>query len=232
MNGTSAYDDAALADLVERTLRAVAEATPVDSRRVNVNRSAAVVPGADIDRSVLRRRGARWLAGVAVVAAATLVVAALWARGDGRVEMSPSSEPLQDEARRPLADEQVVARGELGGRPWSLNAQPFENGLMCLELTGGGGGCGGVPTDEAPLGAVYQTSDSIEGSRFVFGAVIPEVPAVTVELANGSALRVDLSQRTFDFQFYVVSIPAGAVAVAVTARDANGTELESVGLAP
>jgi hypothetical protein len=232
MNGTTASDyDAAAADLVERTLRAVAEATPVDPRRVNVDRSMAVLPGADIDRSIRRRRRARWLAGVTAVAAAALVVAALWARDDGRVETSPSSEPPQDEVRRPLADQQVVVRGEVDGRPWSLKAQPFENGLMCMRLTGGGGGCGGVPTDEAPLGAVYQVSDSIDGSGFVFGAVIPEAPEVTVELANGEALSVDLSQPAFGFRFYVVPISAGPDAVAVTARDADGMELHQFELA-
>jgi hypothetical protein len=233
MNGNTASDyDAAAADVVERTLRAVAEATPVDSRRENVDLSMAVLPGTDIDRSVRRRRRARWLAGVTLVAAAALVVAALWARDDGRVETSPSSEPPQDEARRPLADEQVVARGEVDGRLWSLKAQPFENGVMCLELTGGAAGCGGVPTDEEPLGGVTQVVDSIEGSRFVFGAVNPEALAVTVELANGEALSVDLSQPAFGFRFYVVPIPAGPDAVAVTARDADGMELESVELAP
>jgi hypothetical protein len=111
----------------------------------------------------------RWLAGVTAVAAAALVGAAVWARDDGRVETSPSSEPAPDPARRPLAEEQVVARGEVDGELWRFKAQPFENGLICVELTGGGGGCGGVPTDEAPLGGVFQTNDSIEGSRFVFG---------------------------------------------------------------
>jgi hypothetical protein len=232
MNGTTASDyDAAAADLVERTLRAVAEATPVDSTPVNLTPSMAVLPGADIDGSIRRRRRARWLAGVTAVAAAALVVAALWARDDGRVETSPSSELSQGEARRPLADEQVVARGEVDGRLWSLKAQPFENGLMCVELTGGGG-CGGVPTDETPLGAVHQVADSIEGSRFVYGAVIREVPEVTVQLANGEALSVDLSQPAFGFRFYVVPIPAGPDAVAVTARDADGVELELVQLTP
>jgi hypothetical protein len=232
MNGTTASDyDAATADLVQRTLRAVAEATPVDSRRVNVDRSMAVLPGLDIDMSDRRRRRARWLASVTVVAAAALV-AALWARDDGRVKTSPSSEPPQDEARRPLADEQVVARGEVDGRLWGLKAQPFENGRMCLELTGGAAGCGGVPTDEEPLGPVTQVVDSIEGSRFVFGAVIPEVTAVTVELANGEGLSVNLSKPAFGFRFYAVPIPAGPDAVAVTALDADGMELQSVELAP
>jgi hypothetical protein len=233
MNGTTASDyDAATADLVERTLRAVAEATPVESRPVNFDPSMAVLPGADVDRSIRRRSRARWLAGVTAVAAAALVVAALLARDDGRVETSPSSEPAPDEARRPQAEEQVVARSEVDGRQWSLKAQPFENGLMCVELTGGGGGCGGMPTDEAPLGAVFQTNDSIEGSRFVFGAVIREATEVTVELANGETLTVDLSQPAFGFRFYVVPIPAGSDAVAVTARDADGVKLELVQLTP
>jgi hypothetical protein len=242
MNGTTASDyDAAAADIVARTLRAVAEATPVDSRPVNVDRSRAVLPGADIDRSIRRRRRTRWLAGVTAVAAAALVVAALWARDDGRVETSPSSEPPQDEggegrwgpgvaARRPLADEQVVARGEVNGRLWSLKAQPFENGLMCVELTGGGGGCGGVPTSEAPLGPVSHSWDSIEGSRFVFGVVVREAAEVTVELANGEELSVEPSQQTFGTRFFVVPVPAGPDAVAVTVLDDEGRELERLEL--
>ncbi len=232
MNGTTASDyDAATADLVERTLRAVAEATPVDSRRVNVDRSMAVLPGADIDRSIRRRRRARWLAGVTAVAAVALVVA-VWARDDERIETSPSSEPPQDEARRPLAQEQVVARGEVDGRLWSLKAQPLEHGLICVELTGGAAGCGGVPTDEEPLGGVFQANDSIEGSRFVFGAVTREAAEVTVGLANGGTLSVDPSQPTFGFRYYVIPIPAGPDAVALTVRNADGMELESVELAP
>ena len=233
MSGTTASDyDAATADLVERTLRAVAEATPVDSGPVNVHPSMAVLPGADVDTSIRRRRRARWLAGATAVAAAALVVAAVWARDDGRVETSPSSEPAPEPARRPLAEQQVVAHGEVDGELWRLKAQPFENDLICMELTGGGSGCGGIPIDEAPLGGVFQTYDGIEGSRFVFGAVIREAAEVTVELANGEVLSVDPSQPTFGFRFYVIPIPAGPDAVAVTARDADGVELEWVQLAP
>jgi hypothetical protein len=232
MSGTTASDyDAATADLVERTLRAVADATPVDTRPVNVHPSMAGLPGADVDTSIRRRRRARWLAGVTAVAAAALVLAAVWARDDGRVETSPSSEPAPDRAR-PLATEQVVAHGEADGRLWSLKAQPFENGRICMELTGAGGGCGGIPTDEAPLGGVFQAYDSIEGSRFVLGAVIREAAEVTVELANGEVLSVDPSQPTFGFRFYVIPIPPSPDAVAVTARDADGVELEWVQLAP
>jgi hypothetical protein len=89
-----------------------------------------------------------------------------------------------------------------------------------------------MPTDEAPLGGVFQTNDSIEGSRFVFGAVIRKAAEVTVELANGETLSVDPSQPTFGFRFYVIPIPGGLDAVAVTARDADGVELEWVQLAP
>lgn len=121
MSGTTASDyDAATADLVERTLRAVAEATPVDSRPVNVHPSMAVLPGADVDTSIRRRRRARWLAGATAVAAAALVVAAVWARDDGRVETSPSSAPAPEPARRPLAEQQVVAHGEVDGELWRL----------------------------------------------------------------------------------------------------------------
>jgi hypothetical protein len=47
-----------------------------------------------------------------------------------------SGSPARDAPRRPLAEEQVVARGEFDGQRWTLQAQPFENGLLCLELTG------------------------------------------------------------------------------------------------
>jgi hypothetical protein len=232
MTGPTASDyDARAADLVVRTLRAVADATPIDSTPLNVDPSVAVLPGADVDGSIRRRRRARWLVGVtAAAAAAALVVAAPWTQDDGRVETSPPSETPSDAARRPLADEQVVARGEVDGEPWSLYAQPFENGLMCLNLTGGGGGCGSVPTNESPLGAVYQAWGSIEGSRFVHGAVVREAAEVTVELANGEELSVEPSQPTFGFRFYVIPIPAGPDAVAVTVLDDEGRELERLEL--
>jgi hypothetical protein len=190
-----------------------------------------VLPSADVDRSTRRRRQARWLIGVtaASVAAAALVVSAVWTRDDERVETAPS-EPPADAARRPLAEEQVVARGEFDGQPWRLYAQPFENGVMCLELTGGGGGCGSVPTDESPLGPVYQVADDIEGSRFVVGAVVATAAEVTVELANGEELSVDPSQATFGFRFYVIPASAGPDAVAVTVLDGEGGELERIEL--
>jgi hypothetical protein len=233
MTGTTASDyDARAADLVVRTLRAVAEATPIDSTPGNIDPSVAVLPGADGDGSIRRRQRARWLVGVTAAAAAAvaLVVAAVWTRDDGRVETSPPSEPPRDAPPRALAEEQVVARGEFDEKPWTLHAQPFENGVICLELTGGGGGCGSVPTDASPLGAVYQVADNIEGSRFVHGAVVGEAAEVTVELANGEELSVEPSQPTFGFRFYVIPIPAGPDAVAVTVLDDEGGELERIDL--
>ena len=232
MTRTTAPDyDATAADLAVRTLRAVAEATPIDSTPMNLDAVTTVLPGAGVDRSTRRSRQARWLVGVAgAAAAAALVVAAVWARGDGRVETSPSSEPPRDAPGRPLAEEQVVARGEFDGQPWTLRAQPFENGVLCLELTGGGGGCGGVPTAESPLGPVYQLADNIEGSRFVLGAVVPTAAEVTVELANGEELSVDPSQPTFGLRFYVIPVPPGPDAVAVTALADEGRELERIAL--
>jgi hypothetical protein len=228
MTGTTASDyDARAADLVVRTLRAVAEATPIDSTPRNVDPSVAVLPGADLDGSNRRRRRARWLVGVtAAAAAAAFVVGALWTRDDGGVETSPPSEPSGDAARRPLAEEQVVARGEFDGKLWRLRAQPFESGLICLEMTGGGGGCGVVPTSESPLGMAVHAWDSIEGSRFVFGVVIREAGEVTVELANGDEVGVEPSQPTFGYRFYVIPVPAGPDAVAVTVLDDEGRELE------
>lgn len=231
MTGTTASDyDARAADLVVRTLRAVAEATPIDSTPRNIDPSVAVSPGADVDWSIRRRRRTRWLVGVTAAAAAMALVVAVWTRDDGRVETSPPSEPPRDAPPRPLAEEQVVARGEFDGQPWTLHAQPFENGLMCLELTGGGGGCGSVPTDESPLRPVYQLADNIEGSRFVLGAVVPTAAEVTVELANGEELSVEPSQPTFGLRFYVIPIPAGPNAVAVTVLDDEGRELERIAL--
>jgi len=233
MTGATASDyDATTADLVVRTLLAVAEATPIDSTPVNTDPVIAVSAGADVDGSIRRRRQARWLIGVtaATVAAAALVVSAVWTRDDGRVETAPPSTPPADAGNGPLAEEQVVARGEFDGQPWSLYAQPFENGIICLELTGGGGGCGSMPTDESPLGAAYQVADDIEGSRFVFGAVVATAAEVTVELANGEELSVDASQPTFGFRFYVIPVSAGTEAVAVTGLDDKGGELERIEL--
>lgn len=233
MTGTNgSHYDASVADLVARTLRAVAEATPADSTALDLDSASTVRPRADVNSLSRRRRRARWVAGLTAAAAAALIVAALWPQGDGRVETSRSSEPPLEPARRPLADEQVVARGEVDGRPWRLYAQPFEDGLMCMELTEGGGGCGGMPTDKSPLGAVYQVADSIEGSRFVHGTVVREAAEVTVELANGEELSVAASQPAFGVRFYVIPIPAGPDVVAVTAREGDGGELERVELAP
>ena len=231
MTGTTASDyDARAADLVVRTLRAVAEATPIDPTPLNIDPSVAMLAGADVDGSIRRPRRARWLVAVAAAAAAAaLVVTALWTQDDGRVETSPPNEPPSDGARRPLAEEQTIARGEFDGKLWRLAAQPFEDGILCVELNSGGG-CGSVPTDESPLGAVYQVADSIEESRFVFGAVVQEAADVTVELADGEELSVEPSQPTFGFRFYVIPIPAGPDAVAVTVLDDEDREVERLEL--
>jgi hypothetical protein len=193
----------------------------------------------------IRRRTRRTVVAAATVVAVVGALVAVWVvDGPGSErspvmvgvptspatsETSPSNERPSEVGRRPLAEEQVVARGEVDGEQWRLKAQPFENGIICLELSGGG--CGVIPTDEGPLGAVFHTADSIEGSRFVFGAVIVEAAEVTLELANGEELSVTASPPTFGFRFYAIPVPAGPDAVAVTARDPAGVELERVDLA-
>jgi hypothetical protein len=64
----------------------------------------------------------------------------------------------------------------------------------------------------------------------VLGAVVPTAAEVTVELANGEELSVDPSQPTFGLRFYVISVPARPDAVAVTALDDEGRELERIAL--
>jgi hypothetical protein len=229
MTRTTAPDyDAAAADLVVRTLRAVAEATPAD--RLGVTDGPAIVPVPDLDIGSSIRRRVR-LVGLTAAAAAALVAAAMWARDGGQVEMAPSEEPPRDAVPRPLADKQEVARGETNGTEWRLEAQPVEDGIwledgICVELNGDGG-CSDVPNT---FGWVAQVPDSIEGSGFVFGAVDPEAAEVSVELADGEELRVDTTPPAFGFRYYVVPIPPGPDPAAATAHDEEGVELDRVPL--
>jgi hypothetical protein len=240
MTGTTASDyDPVATDLVVRTLGAVADATPVDPGPVDVDLAIEVLPGADIDESTRRARPARWVVvGLATAAAVALVIVAVWTRVGGQVETAPSDEgPVEtapsdkgpgDAAPRPLAEEQVVARGEIDGKPWRLSAQPFENGIMCLELTGGGGGCGGMPTAEKPLGSVFYLPDGVDGSYFVFGVVESDAAEVMVEIASGEELSLETSGPAFGARFFAT--PVSPAPDAVTVRDEDGEELQRVEL--
>jgi hypothetical protein len=227
--------DAAAADLVVRTLRAVAEATPADRLGVTDDPPIVLVPAPDIGTSIRRRRRVRRLVGVTAAAAAALVATAIWTREGGQVEMAPSDEPPPDAAPHPLADKQEVARGETDGTVWRLEVQPVEGGIyredgtyICV-LLNGHGGCSDVPN---AFGWVAQYPVSIEGSVFVYGAVAPGAAEVRVELADGDALRVDTTPPAFGFRYYVVPTPPGPDPVAVTAHDEAGVELERVPLGP
>jgi hypothetical protein len=231
MTGTTASDyDPVAADLVMRALQAVADATPVDlAAPVDVDPAIEVLPGANIDESTRRARPARWVVvGLAAAAAVALVIVAVWTRVDGQVETVPSDKPPGDSAPRPLAEEQVVARGEIDGKPWRLDAQPFENGIICLDLTGGSGGCGITPTAERPLGSVFYTPGSTDGSHFVFGTVVNDAAEVTVEIATGEDLSLETSGPAFGARFFVTPVPPGPDAV--TVRDEDGEELQRIEL--
>jgi hypothetical protein len=115
---TSDYD-AAAADLVVRALRAVAEATPVDSKSIDFDPMAVPLARADIDRSIRRRRRARWLVGLSAAAAAALVVAVVWARDDGRVETSPADGAI-------ATDPPPSTRMAPGWLPEGFSAEPTE----------------------------------------------------------------------------------------------------------
>lgn len=115
---TSDYD-AAAADLVVRTLQAVAEATPVDSKSIDFDPMVVALARADIDRSIRRRRRARWLVGLSAAAAAALVVAVIWARDDGRVETSPSDGAI-------ATDSPPSTRMAPGWLPEGFSAEPTE----------------------------------------------------------------------------------------------------------
>ena len=206
---------------------------------------SAAGPQPDTERALadvlqrIRRRTRRTVMAAATVVAVASALVAVWVvdgQGSDRSPVlvgepttpSPSERSPSNELPpgHPLAEEQVVARGEVDGKPWRLKAQPFENGIICMELSGGG--CGSIPTDEAPLGAVFHVADNIEGSRFVFGVVILEATEVTLELANGEGLSVSASPPTFGFRFYAIPVPSGPDEVAVTARDPAGVELARV----
>jgi hypothetical protein len=115
---TSDYD-AAAADLVVRTLRAVAEATPIDSKSIDFDPMVVSLAQADVARSIRRRRRARWLVGLTAAAAAALVVAAVWARDDGRVETSPSDGAI-------ATDPPPSTRMAPGWLPEGFSAEPTE----------------------------------------------------------------------------------------------------------
>jgi hypothetical protein len=111
--------DAATADLVVRTLRAIAEATPIDTKSIDFDPVVVVPARADIDSSVHGHRRVRWLVGLAATAAAALVVAVVWARHDGRVETSPSDGAI-------ATDPPPSTRMAPGWLPRGFSAEPTE----------------------------------------------------------------------------------------------------------
>ena len=134
-------------------------------------------PLADVLQRIRRRTRRTVVAAVTVVTVMGALVA-VWAVHRQGSERSPvmvgvANDPLHvrdvtvhrtttgGHVARPLAEEQVVARGEVDGELWRLKAQPFENGIICRELSGGG--CGSILTDEAPLGG--RSSESPATSR-------------------------------------------------------------------
>lgn len=165
---TSDYD-AATADLVVRTLRAVAEATPVASKSIDFDPMVVPLAGADIAGSIRRRRRARWLVGVTAVAAAAVVVAVVWARDDGRVETSPSDGAI---ARDPPPSTRMAP----GWLPEDFLAEPTEitrsPGLgMTIE-----GGLLRSPASGAEIVAVsIESSDEDGDANVVMGQRIERV---------------------------------------------------------
>jgi hypothetical protein len=115
---TSDYD-AAAAELVVRTLRAVADATPVASKSIDFDAMVVPLAQADLDRPTRRRRRARWLVGITAAAAAAVVVAVVWARDDERVQTSPSDGAI-------AADPPPSTRMAPGWLPEGFSAEPTE----------------------------------------------------------------------------------------------------------
>lgn len=153
----------------------------------------------------------------------------------GQLNVSPSPSPSTSSTpeqadRLSLAEGEVIASGEIDGRRWTLRVQPFDDSI-CIELTGGGAGCAGLPTDASPLG-VFQGFDNIEGSGFIYGPVVTEAAEVTAVLSTGEELSVRASQPAFGFRFYVIPVSAGPDAVAVTAHDEDGAGVGRVELGP
>jgi hypothetical protein len=119
MTDTRSDYDAAAADLVVRTLRAVADATPVAPESIDFEPMAVPLAQAGTDRQMLRRRRAPWLVGVTAAAAAALVVAVVWARDEGRVQTSPSDGAF-------AADPPPSTRMAPGWLPEGFSAEPTE----------------------------------------------------------------------------------------------------------
>jgi hypothetical protein len=243
MTETTASDyNAAAVDRVVRTLRAVAEATPIDPPGVTDEPAIVLVPGPVIDGSVHRRRRVRGLGVLTAAAAAALLAVMMLARDGGQVQTASSDEPTPAAASHRVADDKEVARGEADGRMWRLAAWPAMVGTeigkiddgICVELTvdgllnGDRGWCGSVPTDETAFGWFAQDSSAIEGSVFVYGAVGRKAAEVTVELSDGEELAVKTTPPAFGFRYFVTPIPSGSAAVGMTAFDEEGVELSHV----
>jgi hypothetical protein len=237
---TASGYDAAAVDLVVRTLRAVAASTPADALGVTDGPAIALVPEPHVDRSINRRRLVRGFVGLTAAAAAALLAVALWARDGGQLEMAPSDDLTPAAASRPLGDKQEIARGEVDGSGWRLAAWPGVVGTafgmtqdgICVELTVDGdlsnsdrGWCSSVPTDDTTFGWFTQDASLIEGSAFVYGAVVPEAAKVTAELADGQERRVETTRSAFGYRYFVAPIPAGSDVVGLVALNEDGVEL-------
>lgn len=137
----------------------------------------------------------------------------------------------------PTGEVVEVAKGTAFGQPWTLSAYWSGHGserVLCLELTGAGGGCG-APTGAAPdpdssFYATYRSFSEGAGppsTSFAYGVVSKDVRGVTVSLDDGRVLSVEtIRSKEFPVAFYVVAFKGQTQVAGTEALDADGTVLD------
>lgn len=137
-------------DLVTRTLRAVAAATPVPDDAAPVQDGVVLALRADRQPRLSRRGTVRLVA--AAAAAVVLVVAAVWSRGGDDVETSPTDPSVPTAPRPDVRMEAGWLPGGFGAAPSAVQRTPAIDAAVDAVLWGEG--------EEAVVAAAVDLGDA------------------------------------------------------------------------
>jgi hypothetical protein len=194
----------------------------------------------------VRRAVNAGLMGAAVIAVLVAGTAVLRAFPDGGPEVVAPSDEVTTEGPYGFTSEPgefpTIASGTFRDATWELTSETITNdGIdsvrMDLSITTADGEVTSdqmdvVASDDILMMQLFELEGRVGDADVVFGATIPVVESVTVEVADGNETKITAhrfmdydSRSTITGDFYLAFIPAGAPGF-VIARDALGIDLD------